>query len=260
MTEDEFTAALDDLTDDCREAVVALPRPVSERLLGYRPAGHDAAADTFAEIRDDAVLLTARYGPSSPQVAKSTMTALWTLVSVLGPLSDRRDLDALLTLDGIARLRIMLLESNHSAGTVNTRVGRLEQLRRLREGLPTRRRGGQTVPQAEDGDGRPYADDELALLRRLARNEGSPLAQALSHWGEVPAEQWAAARDQARTGQGPLLTLRRLKATRRVQLLSRPVALVQTLSHGGLSRRDLDSAVAHLPMPGEADRLSLLRG
>lgn len=270
MTKPRIPQPLPALPTDVETALAGLDPAVSDRLRSYVPDELDAAV--FVQERAAMLLLAARYGPASPTEAKVTMTAMCSLLATVGPRVNSTSLAAVLTLDGIARLRRLLLDEGRSVGTVNNRVCRLEQLRKVTVGEPPRRRSAASSPEGTSESPAPYTSDELAALSAAASShpDGQELTAALTTtrrtlWDDkdpaLTGSAWQTARQVAGTSTlAPRLDRARLRATWRTATLTAREPVASLLQRVHMTRTDLERAVADLPRPDQATALALLRG
>ncbi|MFN8168035.1 MAG: hypothetical protein U0S36_04560 [Candidatus Nanopelagicales bacterium] len=261
--------------DDAYELATTLdrlPSPVRERLLCYRPTG--VPADRYAAWSPSLLLLAAAYGPASATEAKVTMTALCQLLRHVGPELQPTHLSGLLNEGTIGTLRAELLSAATNEGTVNNRIGRLNQVLAVHRGLPRTHKRGRATSLEQSDRTAPYCKEELDALR-VAATSSSSLALVLEAgieaglvvsdligqvWKGTPVtdETWDCAR-RAAAEHGLALIGTRLRATWRADLLAQPHPFVETARRFRLTTTDLEHVTPAAPS-WVASHVDALRG
>jgi hypothetical protein len=229
------------------------PADIRDRLLSYRPAS--VPADLYRAWAPHLIALAAAYGPASPTEAKVTLTALCQLLGLVSPRLGEPNLRDLLTETNIGELRARLIAAQTNEGTVNNRIGRLNQLLAVTRGL-ARTNYKTPRPAEQDPEGRTsaYTVEELAVLHKVAGqapivdlvvSAGLAAGLVVPHlanavWrGRLMTEHdWEHARRLAKEA-GVALVATRLRATWREQLLTRAIPLAELRKHHGLTVTDL---------------------
>jgi hypothetical protein len=175
---------------------------------------------------------------------------------LVGPQLAHPSLTDLLTENHIGLLRARLIEARTNEGTINNRIGRLNQLMAVTRGLArTHIRTPVATPSDEPGQTTAYSIEEMAVLRELGDQDpmvahiisaGLDAGLTVKHhllttvWRGrgVTETDWVHARDYAARA-GVALVATRLRATWRQRLVDQPVPFTRLVTAHGLTSTDL---------------------
>ena len=271
-----------------------LPQRSVVRFRSYVPSA-PIPPEVWERVRLDLIGIVADTAPPSDTDARTVLSALCGFYSWASVQFRQEDIRCLLTAE-----RLLAYETATSAqGTNGTRQNiraRLNRCRRVIHGEPATTRRSQRDPSAEpcllpalqelvvaalaseplarvlavaltsgksgqQGVGRamPTAAAIDSALRRLGVVQAGELCLAAESAKPLSDEEWRLGREAARRA-GLDIATDRLRLTWALAAMKEPGPVADLIASHGVSRRDLDNVVRHLPASDDDSVMVLLRG